>query len=278
MFNTILIPTDFSTTAKNAALYALEFAKQAGINKIVLYHNYRVVNVSDPLQGYEQMVIEDSFIQESSEKLNAYRETLLPNTGNVLIEVYHSASVLAEGIKETADLTGADLIIMGITGGGLLKEKLIGSNTLTVSKEVNIPVIIVPAEARFSPIEEVLLVCDYKHIKDALPINSIRLLLETFRPKLYVLNVDHNNKAYAPDTPYQAFALEELLDPYSPSYHFEDNEDYATGVNQFAAARNIDLIITVPKKHGFFESLFKESHTKKLAFHTGTPLMVVKEN
>jgi nucleotide-binding universal stress UspA family protein len=278
MFNAILVSTDFSATAKNAAAYALEFAKQAGISKMVLYHNYRVINVSDPLQGYEQMVVEDSFIEESSEKLNTYREALLPLAGNVQLEVYHSASVLAEGIKQTAALTGADLIIMGITGGGPLKEKLIGSNTLTVSKHLAIPVIIVPPGARFTPVNEVLLVCDYKHIKDTLPANTIRLLAETFRPRLFVLNVEHNNKAYAPDTPYQAFTLEELLQPYEPEYHFEDNEDFAAGVNNFAAARHIDLIVTVPKKHSFFESLFKESPTKKLAFHTTTPLMVVKES
>jgi hypothetical protein len=46
-------------------------------------------------------------------------------------------------------------------------------------------------------------------------------------------------------------------------------------VNNFALDNQIDLIIAVPKEHGFFANLFATSHTKELVFHTHIPLMLV---
>ena len=37
---TILVPTDFSDASLNAALYALGYAKQIDVKKIVFYHSY----------------------------------------------------------------------------------------------------------------------------------------------------------------------------------------------------------------------------------------------
>jgi hypothetical protein len=71
--------------------------------------------------------------------------------------------------------------------------------------------------------------------------------------------------------------LDRLLKEFSPTYHFIENESFTAGINLFSEKNHIDLIITMPKKHGFFDSLFKKSHTKKLAFHSHLPLMVMHD-
>src|SRR4051812_44904314 len=40
---TIIVPTDFSATAYNAARYALELAAQLGTSRILLYHAYEII-------------------------------------------------------------------------------------------------------------------------------------------------------------------------------------------------------------------------------------------
>jgi hypothetical protein len=39
--------------------------------------------------------------------------------------------------------------------------------------------------------------------------------------------------------------------------------------------REIDAIITVPRKHNFLSQLFKTSHTKKLAYHSNVPIIAI---
>jgi nucleotide-binding universal stress UspA family protein len=50
------------------------------------------------------------------------------------------------------------------------------------------------------------------------------------------------------------------------------------GINQFVDEQQVDLVITVPKEHNFFAQLFSSSHTKKLAFHSHVPILVLSKN
>ena len=50
------------------------------------------------------------------------------------------------------------------------------------------------------------------------------------------------------------------------------------GINDFVTEHQINLVITIPKKHGLFDRLFKRSHTKHLAFHTHIPIMCIHED
>ena len=40
---------------------------------------------------------------------------------------------------------------------------------------------------------------------------------------------------------------------------------------------NLDLVITIPKKHKLLEGLFKKSSTKQLVFDSHVPVMCVHE-
>jgi hypothetical protein len=47
--------------------------------------------------------------------------------------------------------------------------------------------------------------------------------------------------------------------------------------NSFTSDHNIDLIVTVPRKHSFLMGLYKTSHTKKLAYHSHIPVAAIHE-
>ncbi len=53
---TILVPTDFSETAMNAAAYALPLAKQLGMDRIVLYNAYQAPVSVDPMVPTVQLL------------------------------------------------------------------------------------------------------------------------------------------------------------------------------------------------------------------------------
>jgi nucleotide-binding universal stress UspA family protein len=166
---------------------------------------------------------------------------------------------------------------MGITGGGGLEEVLIGSNTINVVNHTNVPVLIVPAESKYKPVEEIVLVCDYKKINETIPQKPLRSILDATKAKLFVLNIDHNNREFKSDSPHEAFVLDDILKDYTPEYHHVDSKDFAEATNDFVEKYNVDIIITIPKKHGFFESIFKRSHTKQLAYHTHVPLLCMHD-
>ncbi|HEX8331121.1 MAG TPA: universal stress protein [Segetibacter sp.] len=273
---TILLPTDYSETAKNAALYAFELAKQIGSTKIILYNAYQAPVAVDPSLPVMQLLNMDDIQRISEEGMKNFKNELASHAdADIHVETLNEFAVLHSNIDDVCEHTRTDLVVMGITGGGGLEEVLIGSNTINVVKHTKVPVLIVPAEAKYKQVKEIVLVCDYKKIDEAIPQKQLKNILEATKAKLFVLNIDHN-KDHANDLQ-EAFGLDNALKDYAPEYHHVDKKDFAEAVNEFVANNEVDMIITIPKKYGFFESIFKRSHTKQLAYHTHVPLLCMHD-
>jgi len=274
---TILVPIDFSATATNASNYTLALAKQYGINRIVLYNAYQAPVSIDPMVPTVQLLDIDLMKKSSQEGLNQAKAALeLLNSGNIQIDTFSEYNILTGGINELCSAVSADLVVMGITGGGAVTETLIGSNAVSVSQHSKLPVIIVPPNAVFEKINKLVLACDFEQVEETTPMKPLTQLLEITGAELHVLHVNTPSK-HVIDHSFENMILDRLLKEFSPTYHFIENESFTTGINLFSEKNKIDLIITMPKKHGFFDSLFKKSHTKKLAFHSHLPLMVMHD-
>ena len=68
-------------------------------------------------------------------------------------------------------------------------------------------------------------------------------------------------------------ALHELLDQYDPKFHYRTCNDIVDEILSFANEQKASIIITVHRKHGFWERMFSESVTRKLAEKTSIPLL-----
>ena len=275
---TILVPTDFSATAKNAARYAIEFAKQTGSKKIILYNVYQQAEIAEPMSGTPVFYDLDDFKKISEEGLAKFKLQLQAFCPvNIQLETISEYNLLSTGVDELCKSAGADIVIMGITEVSGAEEVLVGSNSVNISKHTPVPVIIVPEKAAFTPVEEVVLACDFKQVVESIPIEPLKKLLDITRAKLFVLNIDHNNKRYNSETPFESLLLDTLLQNYQREYHFIDSEDYIAAINQFVTDKQVDIVVTIPKKHGWFDSLFKRSHTKQLAYHSHVPILVIHD-
>jgi hypothetical protein len=135
----------------------------------------------------------------------------------------------------------------------------------------------VPVDAAYTAINNIMFACDFKRVVEITPIQPIRDVLDATGAALHIVNVYENDKEITADKTEQQELLHSLLKEYHPTFHFENNEHFIDGINHFVEANSIDLIITIPRKHKFFEGLFKERHTKKLAFHSNVPLMYIHQ-
>ncbi len=276
---TILFPTDFSTTAKNAAIYALGLAKQIGASKVVLYNAYEAIMPSmsiDPTVPSIMPIDIEAYKNISETGLSTFANELSHYCDDTIaIEKLCNLNTLVSGVSEAVNLTGASLVVMGITGGNALEENIIGSNTVDVAKQITVPMIIVPPNTIFKTIEEITLAVDLKKVATTTPVAPLKQLLDLIKAKFFVLHVNDGEEDADKDE--QMRTLNSLLQGYHPEYFFVNNISFIDGINDFVDSKNVDLLVTIPKKHGWFETLFKRSHTKLLAFHSHVPLMVVHD-
>lgn len=275
---TILVPTDFSDTAYNAATYALSMAPHLKVDRIVLYHAYELIVPIPDVPTSIPMVNPDDLRIASQEGLDKMQKELAPLAAEgVSIVTRADNTLLAATIDDVVKQEEATLIVMGITGGSKVEEILVGSNTIDVVKHTSCPVLIVPGKASFKGIAKIVFACDLRQVADTTPIAPLKKLLAAFHAELHVINIDHESRHFSTDTPFETLMLDTLLEDYQPAYHFIDNPDVVQGITEFAESIHADMILTIPKKHGLFERIFKRSNTAKLAYQTHIPLLAIHE-
>ncbi len=271
-----LVPTDFSDTAKNAARYAVELAANDPNATIVLY------NIFDKLAPGSDGSLLTETDEDRKKVLNQALSNLeieLHEISSVKIEyVAEEGNSLVEGIEKYVRYHAIDVVIMGITGATKLEQILIGSNALNMARQGVCPVIIVPPNAKFKKIENVLLASDFKNVRSTTPVAQIKKILDIFKPNLHIVNVDADHYVELTEE-YKAERawLEKLFTEYNPQFYFIRMFDFLDAISNFANDHKIDLIVTVPRKHSFLSKLYKTSHTRKLAYHSYVPVVAIHE-
>jgi len=140
------------------------------------------------------------------------------------------------------------------------------------------PVIIIPTNAAYSEIKNVLLTTDLKNTASTTPSAPIRKVLSTFQAKLHIVNVSSEHYiALSEENAAEQQKLKDMFEEFNPEFYFLRLYDVDEAIDQFARDKNIDLIITIHKEHSMVHKLFSTSHTKKLAYQSTMPVMVVHE-
>jgi nucleotide-binding universal stress UspA family protein len=266
---TFLVPIDFSTTSENAAEYAVVLTKDIAGVEIILYHVYSSISFAalTDKEGSRKKVIDDELTTLKNK---------LKYSDNQTITIDSEEGSFLDNMEKYVLSNHIDMVVMGITGSSKIAQVFMGTNTLNVVRHINTPVMIIPPDAKFTSIKNVLFASDFKDVARTTPFVSLKKVLDFFKPKLKILNVDsEHNIELTNEFKIERDEMQEKLNSYDPEFSFLRIYDFLDGINRFADAKEIDVIITVPKKRGFISQLFKTSHTKKLAFHSHIPTIAI---
>ncbi len=271
----IIVPTDFSALADNALKYAMDLAS-------VMNGSLMILNVYQLPISFSEVPMVTITVEElkkiSEEKLAETKKQIERITGGKL-KIYTESKLgdVAEEVDKLCTSLNPFAVVMGtrgVTGAGRF---FLGSNSLSVIGKIHTPVFIIPPGAMFKPIRKVGLSTDLRNVVDTVSVSPIKSLVNLFNAELHVLNVDFEKKHFTSYTPEETLNLDTMLSGLNPTYDFIENKDIDEGINDFARKNNIDIIITLPRKHKFIESLFEKSFTREMIHHTSIPLMCIKK-
>ncbi len=259
---TVIVPVDFSDTSIHAARYAVQLLSGHYGANMILHHVYDKPSLAaEAIQKLEDLKVELA-------GLGIVKTTCLADEGSDFITE----------LDKLARHQQADLIIMGITGRSAIGQTFIGSNTLKMVDQKVCPILIVPADAKYQEVKNVLLTSDYKNVQSSTPSVPIKKILKTFQPNLHILNVDSEHYVAITEE-YQAerAKLKEMFSDFNPEFYFLGLHNVDEAINQFAHDKNIDLLIVIHKGQTLLSKLFIKSHTKKLAYHSSIPVLALHE-
>ena len=258
----VIIPIDFSDTSLNAARYVANMLAGHADAKVVLYHNYEDDSDRDIAISYlESLKVE---LQKKGDSTVEYE---LEKGGNLI-----------ENVDRLAHTMRSTLIAMGITGRTTIGQVLIGSNTLKLVDNTIYPVLIIPPGAKFEGLKNVAFASDFEDVMASTPETFISSILEIFSPKLHIVNVNAEHYVSITEHYQQEKAkLKEMFSKYPTEFYFIGMSDFFDAIDNFTRDYNIDIMITVPRHHSNSRSLFKNSHTKRLAYHSHIPILAAHQ-
>jgi nucleotide-binding universal stress UspA family protein len=268
---TILVPTDFSEAAKNAAEYAAKLAKSVNA-QVLLFHAYHVPAVV--AADFPVMPLSLEEIQTENERYLEKEATDLAGRTGAMVTYQAKMGLAADEIRDAKD---AGLIVMGMKGASEISEALLGSIAASTFRKSKVPVLLIPEKAKYKRPETIVFACDYDPATDVHSLDALKSFSKAFNPKIYVVNIKRRKESVAVKKQVGT-KLDGLLSNVEHVYYFPEKEDLAEGINEFASEHNADIVAVVPHRYGLIEGLFHKSISKRLAFHTNVPLLALPDN
>ncbi len=258
----VIIPVDFSETSLNAARFAAKMLSGKQDAVAILYNNYETADDHDVCLNY----------LESLKK-----EFIKSGVTNVQLE-HEMGGDLIDNISTLAHSVRATLITMGITGKSAIKQIMFGSNTLKLIDRNLYPVMIIPPDASYNGISNVAFASDFKNVTDTTPSVLINAVLDMFQPMLHIVNVSKDHYVALTDeiqSGKQEFRT--MFPERKTEFYFITMNDFFEAMDNFVKDYKIDMLITIPKHQSNSASLFKSTHTKRLAYHSHIPILAAHE-
>lgn len=267
----IIVATDFSPAATNAAFYAADMADAINAD-LFLLHVFTIPvtygDVSIPINI-------DEWEKDATDELAKLKEQILllaPNPINIRFEVrvgnfMPELETLCAGLKPYA-------VVIGSTGKTAAERLLFGSHAIEAMQQLAWPLIAVPAAARFTAIANIGLACDLQDVIHTVPVEEIRQLVTEFNAGLHILHIS-KEKAFDPEAVFASGLLQDKLVELDPQFHFISGNDVDQGIVSFAEANKIDLLIVLPKRHTLLEKMTHKSHSKQFVLHSHVPLLAL---
>lgn len=273
---TILIPTDFSSVAKNAMHYGAEMAI-AHQAKIMLLHVYQLPIVMGEIPVAVPSL--EEIEADGTDALEKLKTHLLNKYGKDLeIDYKIKTGFITDTICETAEDVKADLIVVGMQGAGFITEKIMGSNTTSLIQKSKIPVLAIDKHAHYKSIENILFASDYEELEHKDTLAPLLNLTKTFDANLHILHViKGKEKTQTITQAVEGIKLNRYFEETKHEFHFIESDDVLGGIQRFIKQNPMDIIVMIPRKHSFIEKLINEPHSKQVAFHTHLPLLTIHE-
>ena len=276
----VLIPTDFSLNALNAAEYAMELLKGQRCTFYFL-HTYTpsFYRMDYVLGGPTFSAIPDRSLDISQAGLEKMVEDISARYANPrhTYEMLSSFNILTDEINELASDKQIDLVVMGTQGATGAKEIFLGSNTVYVIRKAKIPVLAVPAGFSFRPVDNILFPSDYlSHYKE----HELYALVELARFHRAMVTVLHvGDKGGLTTTQQQNLVhLENNLKQVPYKIENISADDIPDAIVEYAEKNEADLVAMMYGRHSFLQNLLLRQKIDRIGFHIQVPLLVIRDS
>jgi len=272
--DTLLVPIDFSPSSRTASIYAASLAK-AFKARLILFHAYMMPT---PVTEVPYVMISVNELQTENEQMIRREAAVLHENFGVEVGVQVQIGMPSDEITLAAVESNADMIVIGMRGAGGL-DKLIGNTSASVVRKAKTPVLVVPHNALFNPVKQIVYASDFSYSSSRNLFRSLLEISEMFQAKLHIVQI---RKGGVTENSEREILSKNIISGLLGSIQHEftiiTDESITHGINNYVAQHDVQMLVMVAHKHTFFERLFNKIHTTEMAYQTKIPLLVLHDS
>ncbi len=271
----IFVATDFSEVSENAIHYAATMAKdfQSSLTIVHVYESPMFYTAEMPYTAIE--AAEKMAKADSETKMAKLLQSVKAAYPELTVNTINRKGISADAISEEADSNGADLLVSGSTGAGMIERTLIGSTTTALINKSKCMVLIVPENAKYKGINQLIYATDLNE-KNIAAINDLIPVAEKTNAEIVFLFVD--NKIHTDSEQISEEMAQKIRShvkyPKTSGYVCTD-ADIMNGIHIFINKMKADMVVMLTHPRSFPRMLWDKSLTKKFSYHPEIPLLVM---
>ena len=265
----ILVPTDFSLVADNALDYAIGIAAKFKC-KLYLCHVYSFDRFNYDLDVPENKQPHTRKLERKMKMTKQKFSEKIAQEGIPVHTMVEQDSIVSLFGNKVNDLK-IDMIVMGSKGASGIEKVVFGTVAGTALNWAKVPVLVVPPQHAFRPLEDIVLAVDNKEVSQEV-LSPLQKLASVFDARLTALSAKSgwDKKGYTKIDHH----LEDVKITYREVPMLNSVNE---SINDFVEKEGCDLLCMVRREKGFFESIFKKSITTAQVFNSKVPLLVLPE-
>ncbi len=276
IMKTIIAATDFTKASANALRFAAEMAIDFKTDLLIV-HATHIPVVSDVYFDL-RMSMED-WKEEDQKEMDKLLTQMRKKYGAALrIQSKLKIGFGPDVIRDTVAGGKIGAVVMGIAHTEKFNQVVFGSTGTDLAGTVNCPVIIVPEKARYKQWKTVAFAFDQQHIPMGKALKTVKEVIELHESNLHFVNVMDTPFIEGDDSSlkplYKQFAGAQVKAhflPYRPNMVEE-------AILEWVRRHKASLLVMVARKHNILWRMFNERMTKKIAFASKVPLIVLSDN
>ncbi|GAB4020158.1 universal stress protein [Spirosoma koreense] len=269
---TIVLATDFSANANQAAFFAAQLAKDLNA-QLILFHAFQMWPDNPAKTGDFPLSVHT--VQETSEKTlqhlaNEIRDKVGPD---LAVQRHAREGHAMKAIRQFTKDVQADLLVMSTVGTAPVSAQLMGSTATAMVAETEVPLLLIPPGAGYAQIKNIVLCIDLTQPPDVVAFETALTFTRAVGCVINVLCVaeDLND----PSLNEQAEHIRRLLIPQPHTLSIVGGQEMYTTLLSFAHTTKADLILMLPQTRNWFQRLFAEGETQRMARLTDIPLLAI---
>lgn len=275
---TILVPTDFSKHAQWALRMAVNVAKQAKSNVLLLHVVEHPISDSFNVEGQVSSEVgwEDKLY--TLKLIERARKELANSVAELSNEGINTRTILRMGnpfhaISSEIEGQDIDLVVMGAAGESKINKLIHGSNTDKVIRFVKCPVLTVDEDPGNKAIGDIVYATSLAEEEKSFGL-VVKSIQQLFNSTVHLVRIN-TPAAFKPDREIrpvmQKFANALNLENYT--IHTPGDVDAETGITHFASHVNASLICMVTHGYKGLRLLLAGSIAENVIRHTHKPVL-----